>query len=131
MSTQGIILIDLVGLAIILLTANLVRIQKLYVGYGVLWTAAVVGLMTIVSVPGLLALVTKGVGAIFPASAVSLLAFVFIFVILIFFSVQLSLISSRQIELIQAIALKEGLAEGESDKQKVLQEPSSVHPVNE
>jgi hypothetical protein len=115
MSTQGIVLIDIMGLGLIFLTLNLVRTHKLYVGYGVLWSLAVCGMMTIVSLPGLLALVTKAVGALFPASAVSLLAFVFIFVVLIFFSVQISLISSRQVELIQSLALKELLTQESQD----------------
>ena len=131
MSIQGILLIDLVGLALIILTANLVRIQKLYVGYGVLWTLAVIALMSIVSVPGLLVLVTKGVGAIFPASAVSLLAFVFIFIVLILFSVQLSLISARQIELIQSIALKEALSAKEADKERAPENHTPAAPTRE
>jgi hypothetical protein len=49
------------------------------------------------------------VGATYPASAVSLLAFVFIFVVLIFFSVQLSTLMDRQVKLVQAVALKEVL----------------------
>jgi hypothetical protein len=51
--------------------------------------------------------ITVSVGATFPASAVTLLAFVFIFIVLIFFSVELSVISSRQTELAQALALNE------------------------
>jgi hypothetical protein len=115
MSIQGIILIDMMGIGLMLLTINLVRTHKLYVEYGVLWTLAVVTLMLIVSIPRLLDLVTKAVGALFPASAVSLLAFVFIFVVLIFFSVQISLISSRQVELIQSLALKELLTQESQD----------------
>ena len=107
MSIQGIILIDILGVGLILLTLNLIRIQKLFVGYGILWIMAVFALVLIVSVPPLLALVTKAVGALFPASAVSMLAFIFIFVVLILFSVQLSIVSNRQVELIQALALKE------------------------
>jgi Uncharacterized conserved protein (DUF2304) len=111
MSLQGVILIDILAIGLLLLTLNLIRLHKLYVGYGVLWTLALCILMFIVSVPPLLELVTKAVGALFPASAVSLLAFVFIFVVLIFFSVQLSIISARQVDLIQSLALKELLTE--------------------
>lgn len=116
MSIQGIILIDILGLGLIILILNLVRTHKLHVGYAVIWLLAVSGLITTISIPPLLALVTKAVGAIYPASALSLLAFVFIFLVLIFFSVQLSLISARQVELTQALALKELLAqEGQID----------------
>ena len=107
MSNQGIILIDLIGLGLILLALNLVRTHKLYVGYAVMWALAVAGAMVLISVPPLMAFITVSVGATFPASAVTLLAFVFIFIVLIFFSVELSTISSRQAELAQSVALNE------------------------
>jgi len=118
MSTQGIILIDIVGLGLIILIVNLVRIHRLHVGYGVIWLLAVLGVMVTVSFFPLLTLVTKAVGATFPASALSLLAFVFILLMLIFFSVHLSLLYARQIELTQSQALSELLArEGQQPEQ--------------
>jgi hypothetical protein len=110
MSVQGVVLIDLLGLGFILLILNLIRTRRLHVAYAVVWFLAVAASMLIVSVPPLLGLLPKIVGAVFPASALSLLAFAFIFAVLIFFSVQLSLISARQVELIQALALDELLA---------------------
>jgi hypothetical protein len=112
-SAQGIILIDLLGLGFIALIINLVRTHRLYVGYGIMWLVAVVGLMVMVSLQPLLAWITLLVGARFPASTLSLLAFVFIFGVLIFFSMQLSQISNRQIDLIQALAIKELLEQEE------------------
>lgn len=107
MSTQGIILIDLVGIGLIILILNFVRTKKMHVGYAVIWCLAIAGMMVIISVPQLLSVVTIVVGAFYPASAMSLLAFLFIFIMLIFFSVQLSLLSERQSALIQTFALKE------------------------
>jgi hypothetical protein len=107
MSIQGIALIDIVGLGLLILILNLIRTKKLHVGFAVIWFLAITGLMIIISVPSLLSLLPKVVGATFPASALSLVAFVFIFLVLIFFSVQLSVISARQVELAQAFALKE------------------------
>lgn len=106
-STQGIILIDIVGLGLIVLIVNLVRTHKLYAGYGVIWLLAVLGLMITISFQPLLTFVTKVVGAIYPASALTLLAFVFIFMMLIFISVQISLLSARQVELAQSQALRD------------------------
>ena len=113
MSIQGIIFIDLLGIGLIILLINLIRTKKLYVGYATIWLLAVLGLMVIVSVPSLLYLTPRLVGAVFPASALSLFAFVFIFLVLIFFSVQLSIISARQTEIIQALAITELLSQEE------------------
>lgn len=118
MSTQGIVLIDIAGLGLILLILNLVRTKKLNIGYAAIWFLAIASLMFIISVPPLLYFLPKAVGAIFPASALSLLAFVFIFLVLIFFSVQLSLISARQIEIIQALALRDITAKEEAASAK-------------
>jgi hypothetical protein len=64
-------------------------------------------------------LVTKAVGAIFPVSALSLLAFVFIFLVLIFFSIQLSTLSARQAELTQTLALHELLPHEQKSEQGI------------
>lgn len=121
MSTQGILLLDLIGVLFILLALNLVRMRRLYVVYGVVWLLAALIMMTIISIPPLLALVTISVGATFPASAMTLLAFVLVFGMLIIFSVQLSTINARQIELAQSIALKEHATE----------EPAASNPMQE
>jgi hypothetical protein len=110
MSMQGILLIDGACLGLLFLILNLVRKQKLSVGTSAIWLLAVAALMSMISVPALRAGVTAGVGATYPASAMTLLAFVFIFLFLIFFSVQLSTLSARQIELVQALAMRELLA---------------------
>jgi hypothetical protein len=107
MSIQGILLIDLVGLGLIILILNLVRTHELHVGYAATWLVAVTALMVMISIPPLLAAVTVAVGAIYPASALSLLGFIFIFVMLVVFSMQLTLLSSRQVKLMQAFALRE------------------------
>ena len=107
MSLQGIMVIDLMGLGFIILLIKLVRTQKLNVSYAIIWLGAVLGLMSLVSVPELLNLLPRLFGAIYPASALSLLGFVFIFLVLIFMSVKLSQLSARQVELIQLLAQKE------------------------
>ena len=107
MSLQGIMVIDLMGLGFIILLINLVRTQKLNVSYAIIWLGAVLGLMSLVSVPELLNLLPRLFGAIYPASALSLLGFVFIFLVLIVMSVKLSQLSARQVELIQLLAQKE------------------------
>jgi hypothetical protein len=113
MSLQGIIFIDCLSVGFLLLILNLVRTRKLNISYAVIWFLLVLGLMAIISIPSLLTALPRLIGATYPASALSLLAFVLIFLTLIFFSVQLSAISARQIELAQAMAIKGLLAQQE------------------
>ena len=116
MTAQGIIVIDILGLVLLILILNLVRIGKLHVAYGALWSVSTAALILTVSVPPLLSLVTRLVGAVFPVSALTLLAFVFIFLVLIFFSVKLSALSTRQVELIQSLGLRELLDEAQTEE---------------
>lgn len=103
MSLHGILLIDLLGLVFALWILNLVRTRRLHLGYALLWLVAVGGAMVLVSAAPLRAFVTRAVGALFPASALALLAFAFIFFVLILFSVQMSALTRRQTELIKAL----------------------------
>ena len=43
MSLQGIVMIDLAGLALIFLILNLVRSKQLHIGYAVIWFLAAAG----------------------------------------------------------------------------------------
>jgi len=104
MSLHGILIIDLLGLVFALWILNLVRTRRLHLGYALLWLAAVAGAMLLVSAAPLRAIVTRAVGALFPASALALLAFAFIFFVLILFSVQMSALTRRQSELVKALA---------------------------
>jgi hypothetical protein len=110
MTTQGILLLDLIGLVLGIAIINLVRARRLHVAYAVVWLVAIVLMMVIITIPPLLAFITAAVGAIYPASAMTLLAFVLVFSMLILFSVQLSTIAARQIEIAQALALDQLLA---------------------
>jgi hypothetical protein len=129
MSAQGIVLIDLLGLSLIALLLNLVRLRRLHVAHAALWLIAVIGLIILVSVPSLLAAITVAVGATYPASAVSLLAFVFIFVVMIYFSVQLSTLADRQVKLAQAMALREALDSAEPQVVMRAPDPLAVNDI--
>ncbi len=107
MTAQGILVLDLIGIALLIWVLDLVRRGQLYVGYGVMFV--VVTLMTILtlSIPGLLAFVTRLVGAVFPASAFTLLAFGFIVLLLVYILTQITIISNRLAQLVQELAIQQ------------------------
>lgn len=100
MTLQGIILIDFLALLFVAFVLLLLRAGWIYAGYAALWIASSVGVALLVSIPSLLAFVTRAVGAIFPVSALTFIAFVLIFLVLILFSVKLTELHERQTELI-------------------------------
>ena len=107
MTLQGVIIIDFLALLFIVGVLYLLRSGWLYASYAALWigSALVVGIL--VSAPPLLALVTAALGAVIPVSALTLLAFLLIVLVLVLFSVKLTELHERQTTLIQALAIRE------------------------
>ena len=95
MTTQGIVAIVLVCAVLAAWIVHLVVRGKLYVGYGVVWLAVFGAAAALVAVPPATRLLTRVSGAEYPASALTLAALVFIVLVLIYFSVQLSIIAAR------------------------------------
>ena len=106
MTLQGILILNFIGLVLLLWVLNLIRHGRLYVGYGVIFAVSIVGTMTLISVPRLLAAVTHLIGAVFPASALTMLALCFIVLMLLYILTQLTIVSNRLSALAQDIAIE-------------------------
>jgi hypothetical protein len=109
MTTQGTIVVILIGIAYLLWIVSLVRRGRLHVSYAVLYVLAALVTMPIIAIPPLLQFVTDTMGAIFPVSALSLLAFGVLFATQIYLLSQLSILSKRIALIAQHIAIQEGL----------------------
>lgn len=105
MTVQGIIVLCVIGLVLMLWVMNLVRRGRLYVGYGVIFVATIFGVLVLLAVPKLLTLLTHLVGAIFPTSALTLLALCFIVLMLVYVLTQVTLVSNRLATLVQELAI--------------------------
>jgi hypothetical protein len=112
MTWAGVLLVDLVGLALLVSLLNSVRKGRLYVGYGVIFVATVAGVMIMVSVPGLLR-VTEGIVArFFPSSPLAVVGLAFHTLLLIYVLGQLTILSNRVARLVQELAIRNVLAGG-------------------
>lgn len=105
MTVQGIIVLAVIGLVLMFWVMNLVRRGRLYVGYGVIFVATIVAVLILLAVPRLLTLLTHLVGAIFPTSALTLLALCFIVLMLVYVLTQVTLVSNRLANLVQELAI--------------------------
>ena len=110
MTTQGVIVLNVIGVLLLVWLFNLIRQARLYVGYGIIFIIAIVATMITVSVPSILMFVTRLVGAFFPASAMTMLAIGFIVFALVYILTQLTIISNRVSNLVQELAIQQ--AEG-------------------
>ena len=106
MALQGILVVNFIGLVLLLWVLNLVRHGRLYVGYGVIFVVAILGAVVLLSVPWLLTAVTHLIGAIFPASALTLLALCFIVLMLLYILTQITIVSNRLSKLVQELAIE-------------------------
>lgn len=95
----------LVPLLVIVL--RLVRRQQLGVSLGLLWSGLLLGALLILAVPGLLEGITALIGAVFPVSAITLLALFIITLFLFYFSLVVQRLARKHVELVRALALME------------------------
>lgn len=105
MTTQGNIVLWLVGLGYLLWIVSLTRRGKLYVGYAVIWVFWTILGLVVISFQPLLNFLTTLLGAVFPVSALSLLAFALLFAMQIYLLSQLSILSRRVALIARHVAL--------------------------
>jgi hypothetical protein len=103
---QGILIVNFIGVVLLFWVFNLVRRGRLYVGYGVIFVVAILGSVILLSVPWLLTVVTHLIGAIFPVSALTLLALCFIVLMLLYILTQITIVSNRLSKLVQELAIE-------------------------
>lgn len=118
MTFQGIIVLILIGLALLVWILDLIRRDRLYVGYGIVFIIAILGVILILAIPSLLMTVTHLVGAIFPASALTLLALCFIVFLLVYILTQVTIVSNRLAAVVQELAIQQAKASVQTPSRK-------------
>jgi hypothetical protein len=95
----------LVAVAICALIFELVRRKHLMERYAILWLLAAVTLLVLAVWQGLLTTLSHAVGIYYPPAALFAVAFLFVLVMLIHFSVTISRLSDQNTMLAQRLAL--------------------------
>jgi hypothetical protein len=113
----------IVAVAICVLIFELVRRKHLMERYAILWLLAAVTLLVLAVWQGLLTTLSHAVGIYYPPAALFAVAFLFVLVMLIHFSVTISRLSDQNTMLAQRLALlqqrlDEQQAQGEEDSQE-------------
>jgi hypothetical protein len=96
-----------ISIGLLFLIIELVRRRKLREEYSWLWLLTVSTILVLTVWFGLLRWITSLVGAIIPSSTIFMLAFLFLILISLHFSVVISKLTNRNIELAQRYALLE------------------------
>jgi hypothetical protein len=97
----------LVSLGLLLMVLELVRRRRFLERYAILWLLAAVVLLALSVWKGLLSTLAKAIGIIYPPNALFLVAFGFVLILLLHFSLAVSRLADQSRVLAQRLALLE------------------------
>ena len=110
MNVGGLTAVWLISVALFAWIVDLVRRDRLYVGYGVIFVGVIVAGLAAISLPRALGAVSGLWIGVMPASGFVELVLLFILIMLIYGFSQLTRFSNRLTSLIQEIAIREATA---------------------
>lgn len=105
MTAQGVLLVCFAALAVAALVFHQLLRRRLYVGYAVAWLLVISGVVCLVAIPALTRLVSVMTEAVFPSSSLTIVSLGFVTLVLVYFSIQLSILSDRVTRIAQSLAI--------------------------
>ena len=105
-SMRGKILLAVLGLIFILFLFSLLKKRRITESFALAWLAVSIGMVIVVSSNTVLMGLTHALGAKYPASALTMIALLFILSILLYFTLKLSTLTQKQRELIQELCIQ-------------------------
>ena len=111
MTLQGVLVVDAIAIVLAVWALDLVRTGRLYVGYAVMFVGVFALIVITVSVPSLLLAVTALAGAVFPVSALTLIALTFMAFLNVYAFSQLTILSNRVASVVQELAIRQASPE--------------------
>ena len=106
MTAEGIAVGTLIGLALLVWVVNLIRQDRLYVGYGVIFVFGTMAAIAVLVVPPLLRLATAASVALLPVPSLILVAIVILTFLIVYVFIQISVLSNRVTRLTQELAIR-------------------------
>jgi hypothetical protein len=120
MTAAGVATGTVVGLALLLWVVALIRQDRLYAGYGVIFVLGTIAAMTVLLVPPLLRLVTALSVALLPVPSLGLGALVIFTFLIVYVFIQISVLSNRVMTLTQELAIR-GSQQGQGTQSSTAQ----------
>jgi len=107
MTTAGIVAAMAIGFGLLLWVVMLIRQDRLYAGYGVIFIVGTIAAMTVLAVPPLLRIATDASVALMPVPSLSLVAIVLLAFLVVYVFIQISVLSNRVMRLTQELAIRQ------------------------
>jgi hypothetical protein len=121
MTPQGKFIIAATAFVLLVVILNMLRKRRINEEVCLIWVFAFVSVILLMAVPGLAERLTRFVGAVYPASALTLCALGFIGAMLVYTSIKLSRLAAE----VRALAQRQGLAELDLDLRAAAQRKES------
>jgi hypothetical protein len=115
MTLAGIVLGLSIGIVLLLWVVNLIRQDRLYVGYGVIFVFGTLAAMIVLAVPPLLGTVTRASAALLPVAALSIVPLVIFTFLMVYIFAQISILSNRVMRLTQELAIRNAREDADLD----------------
>jgi hypothetical protein len=106
MTAAGIVTGVLIGCALLIWVVDLIRRDRLYAGYGVIFVFGTIAAITVLIVPPLLHATVAATVALLPVPSLSLVALVILTFLMVYVFVQISVLSNRVMRLTQELAIR-------------------------
>lgn len=114
MTLAGVIVGLAIGVGLLLWVANLIRRDRLYVGYGVIFIVGTLAAMVVLAVPSLLAAVTRMSEALMPVASLGLVPIALFTFLIVYVFGQITILSNRVMRLTQELAIRNAEREAEN-----------------
>jgi hypothetical protein len=121
MTGAGVLLGAAIGIALLLWVANLIRHDRLYIGYGVIFVVGTLAATIVLIVPSLLDAVTRGSVALLPVASLSIVPLALFTFLMVYVFAQITILANRVTRLTQELAIRN--ARQESDVEARAAEP--------
>jgi uncharacterized protein DUF2304 len=122
MTIAGVVLGVAIGVVLLLWVVHLIRGDRLYVGYGVIFVLGTLAAMTVLIVPPLLDAVTRTSVALLSVPALSIVPLVIFTFLMVYVFAQITILSNRVMRLTQELAMRSARRDGE------LESPAAEQP---
>jgi hypothetical protein len=113
MTIAGVVVGVAIGFVLLLWVVNLIRRDRLYVGYGVIFVLGTLAAMAVLIVPPLLEAVTRASAALLPVPSLSIVPLVIFTFLMVYVFAQITILSNRVMRLTQELAMRTARRDGE------------------
>jgi hypothetical protein len=113
MTATGIVIGMLIGCALLVWVITLIRHDRLYAGYGVIFVVGTLAAITVLLVPPLLRIAIAASVALLPVPSLTLVAVVILTFLMVYVFVQISVLSNRVMRLTQELAIRSPQSQSE------------------